>query len=273
MSKFFTRKDVFRSDSSSANKFAVSSILLNSSNADSKTQFFVIKTYKRLIVTIRLDAVDGHVDKTELNVALGQKFGSLPQATHDSLSFDGWYTAEEGGVEITPDTVVTSDMHVLYAHFILKQYSVNLNSQWFLDDGSGKDPNGKEYGTSYSTNPDASTYDGTYMSYSNFNVDNGQSMMRIDFTGYSEFVVYIRSNAQRVDYIIAGKLDQAASRSVYQARALGRNTSGADISKYTKVIYSNLDRGQHFIEILFSKNASTNSYQDRGYVLIPKNQR
>ena len=78
MSKFFTRKDFFRSDSSSVNKFAVSSILLNSSNVDSKTQFSTMKTYKYLIVPIRLDAGDGRVDKTELNVALGQKFGSLP---------------------------------------------------------------------------------------------------------------------------------------------------------------------------------------------------
>ena len=272
MSKFFTRKDVFRSDSSSANKFAVSSILLNSSNADSKTQFFVMKTYKYLIVPIRLDAVDGRVDKTELNVALGQKFGNLPVATHDSFSFDGWYTAEEGGTRITSDTIVTSDINVLYAHFSSKSYTVNLNSQWFLDDRSGKDPNGKAYSTTYSTNPDTTIYDGTYMSYSNFNVNSGQAKMRIDFVGYSEFVVYIRSNAQTVDYIIAGKLDQAVSRSVFHVRTLGRNTSGADISKYTKVIYSNLDRGQHFIEILFSKNASTNSYQDRGYLLIPKNQ-
>ena len=52
MSKFFTRKDVFVSDSSSANKFAVSGISLNSSNADSKTQFFVMKTYKYIIVQI-----------------------------------------------------------------------------------------------------------------------------------------------------------------------------------------------------------------------------
>ena len=74
------------------------------------------------------------------------------------------------------------------------------------------------------------------------------------------------------DFIIAGKLDQTASRSVYQVRDFGRNTSGADISKYKKVMYSNINRGQHFIEILFSKNASTNSYQDRGYLLIPKNQ-
>ena len=272
MSKFFTRKDVFRSDSSSANKFAVSSILLNSSNTDSKTQFFVMKTHKHLIVKIRLDAVDGRVDKTELNVALGQKFGNLPVATHDSLSFAGWYTAEEGGVKITSDTIVTSDIHVLYAHFSSKSYTVSLNSQWFLDDGSGKDPNGKAYGTTYSANPDASTYDGTYMSYSNFNVNSGESRMRIDFVGYSEFTVYIRSYAESYcDYTIAGKLDQTATTSAYQDRTYGSQTSGTDISSYKKVIYSNLDGGQHFIEILFRKDGSVNSNQDRGYVLIPKN--
>ena len=173
MSKFFTRKDVFLSDSSSANKFAVSNVLLNSSNVDSKTQFFVMKTYKYLIVPIQLVAVDGHVDMTELNVALGKKFGNLPEASHDSLFFVGWYTAEEGGVKITSDTIVTSDIHVLYAHFTSKSYTVSLNNQWFLDNRSGKDPNGKAYGTTYSTNPDANTYDGTYISYSNFNVNSG----------------------------------------------------------------------------------------------------
>ena len=208
MSKFFTRKDVFLSDSSSANKFAVSNVLLNSSNVDSKTQFFVMKTYKYLIVTIQLVAVDGQLDKTELNVALGQKFGNLPTATHDSLSFVGWYTAEEGGTRITSETTVTSDIHVLYARFTSKSYTVSLNDQWFLDNRSGKDPNGKAYGTAYSTNPDANTYDGTYMSYSNFNVNNGQAKMRIDFVGYSEFVVYIRSYAEsNYDYTIAGKID------------------------------------------------------------------
>ena len=208
MSKFFTRKDVFVSDSSSANKFAVSGISLNSSNADSKTQFFVMKTYKYLIVTIQLVAVDGHVDMTELNVALGKKFGNLPTATHDSLSFAGWYTAEEGGVKITSDTIVTSDIRVLYAHFTSKSYTVRLNNQWFLDNGSGTDPNGKAYSTTYSTNPDANEYDGTYMSYSNFNVNNGQAKMRIDFVGYSEFVVYIRSYAEsNYDYTLAGKID------------------------------------------------------------------
>ena len=97
----------------------------------------------------------------------------MPKATHDTLSFVGWYTAKEGGTRITSDTIVTSDIHVLYAHFVSKSYTVNLNNQWFLDDGSGKDPNGNTYDTIYSTNPDISIYDGTYMSYSNFNVNRG----------------------------------------------------------------------------------------------------
>ena len=272
MSKFFTRKDIFVSDSSAANTFAASSVLLNSSNANSKTQFFVTKTYKYLIVPIRLVAAGGHVNKTELNVVLGQKFGNLPEATHNSLSFVGWYTAEEGGIKITSDTIVTSDIQVLYAHFSSKSYTVNLNSQWFLDDRSGKDPNGKAYGTSYSTNPDANIYDGTYISYSNFNVNNGQAKMRIDFVGYSEFVVYIRSYAEsNFDYTIAGKIDQTVTTSAYQAYTRGSQTSGTSISNYKKVTYSNLDSGRHFIEILFRKDSSVNNNQDRGYVLIPKN--
>ena len=107
---YFSSFSLISSDSSSVNKFAASSVLLNSSNADSKTQFFVTKTYKYLIVPIRLVATGGHVDKTELNVVLGQKFGNLPEATHNSLSFVGWYTAEEGGIKITSDTIVTSDI-------------------------------------------------------------------------------------------------------------------------------------------------------------------
>lgn len=35
------------------------------------------------------------------------------------------------------------------------------------------------------------------------------------------------------------------------------------------MIYSNLDGGQHFVDIVFRKDSSVNSNQDRGYVLIP----
>ena len=83
-----------------------------------------------------------------------------------------------------------------------------MNGQWFKDNGTGTDPNGKSYGTSYSMNPDANKYDGTYVSYSNYNVNNGWSKMRITFMGYSEFVVYIRSYAESYyDYTVAGNLD------------------------------------------------------------------
>ena len=96
--------------------------------------------------------------------------------------------------------------------------------------------------------------------------------MRIDFVGYSEFVVYIRSYAQsNNDYTIAGKLDQTVTTSVYQDRTYGSQTSGTSISNYKNVIYSDLDGKQHFIEILFRKDRRGNSNQDRGYVLIPKN--
>lgn len=48
--------------------------------------------------------------------------------------------------------------------------------------------------------------------------------------------------------------------------------AGTSISNYTKVTYSNIDGGQHFIEVMFRKDGSVDTNQDRGYVLIPRNQ-
>lgn len=137
-----------------------------------------------------------------------------------------------------------------------------MNGQWFLDDGSGIDPSGKAYGTSYSTNPDQSLYDGTYVSYSNFNVNSGWAKMRINFIGYTEFSVHIRSYAEsNYDYTVIGNLDQniTSNPTAGYARTYGNQTAGTTISNYTKVTYSNLDGGQHFVDIVFRKNSSVNS--------------
>ena len=100
-----------------------------------------------------------------------------------------------------------------------------MKSQWFKDDGSGVDPKGNAYALQYTTDPDTSLYDGTYVSYSNWHVNNGYSVMRINLVGYDEFTIYLRSYAEsRYDYAIAGNIDQAitsGSPSTYKARTYG----------------------------------------------------
>ena len=53
---------------------------------------------------------------------VGEAYGKLPTPTREDHTFDGWYTKEEGGFEVTRDTVVTkSKDHSLYARWIADQ--------------------------------------------------------------------------------------------------------------------------------------------------------
>lgn len=144
-------------------------------------------------------------------------------------------------------------------------YTVNLNGQWEA--------------TTAIPNPDSTLYDGVYRSSSNYNVNSGVSTMYIDISGYSEFTLYIRSYAEsNYDYVMVSQLDQTITGSttysdttLVKAHTRGIQTSGTIISYYTEVKYTNIDGGSHRITILYRKDGSSHSFDDRGYVLILKN--
>lgn len=52
----------------------------------------------------------------EKSVRKGSKVGTLPIATMDGYTFTGWYTEENGGVQVTSDTVIKDDVSY-YARF------------------------------------------------------------------------------------------------------------------------------------------------------------
>ena len=55
---------------------------------------------------------------TNRRVAEGQTFGTLPEATKEGSTFDGWYTEMDGGTIITDQTVPTGAI-TYYAHWIV----------------------------------------------------------------------------------------------------------------------------------------------------------
>lgn len=55
-------------------------------------------------------------------VYAGQCYGDLPTAVKDGWTFDGWYTAPEGGSRIDGADIVTAGDHTLYAHYS-REYS------------------------------------------------------------------------------------------------------------------------------------------------------
>lgn len=68
----------------------------------------------------------GQTSEVSRSVFTGDALGTLPTATKSGYFFDGWWTAEEGGAEITPETVYTATADTtVYAHW-------SLDEQWNL---------------------------------------------------------------------------------------------------------------------------------------------
>ena len=124
------------------------------------------------------------------------------------------------------------------------------------------------------SNPDSSQYDGVYES-TNGGVGNTKSIMYIDIKGYETFTIYVRSNAESsYDYVEVSNLDAdiTSSMSSIKATTKGKQQSGTALSSYTAVTYTNIGGGQHRIMVTYRKDGSENSGDDKGYLLIPKNQ-
>ena len=143
-------------------------------------------------------------------------------------------------------------------------YTVNLNNAWQL--------------STTITNPDSTLYDGVYQSYANKGVHNSGDIMYIDIEGLESFKLYIRSYAESSwDYIMVSQLDKTltynssySDTSLVKAHTRGNQNSGTSINNYTLVEFTGIDGGKHRISIIYRKDSSSNSGDDRGYVLIPK---
>lgn len=70
------------------------------------------------VVTVTFNANGGRVDVTTAKTS-GGKLASLPIPRRDGYTFDGWYTAAEGGTLVTTATLFTEDTTV-YAHWTKK---------------------------------------------------------------------------------------------------------------------------------------------------------
>jgi hypothetical protein len=56
-----------------------------------------------------------------------------------------------------------------------------------------------------------------------------------------------------------------------KAHTSGNQQSGTALSSYTKVEFTDIEEGEHKITIVYRKDSSVNSGDDKGYILISKN--
>ena len=69
-------------------------------------------------IKLSFDANGGTVDMADTEIEAEGQYGALPAPVREGYEFFGWFTAPEGGVQITSDSKVFVDSdHTLYAHW------------------------------------------------------------------------------------------------------------------------------------------------------------
>jgi len=77
--------------------------------------------------TITFNANDGTVSPASGTTGTGGRLTSLPTPTRDGYTFNGWFTAEEGGTQVTTSTVFSGDA-TIYAQWTLITYIITFNA-------------------------------------------------------------------------------------------------------------------------------------------------
>ena len=128
----------------------------------------------------------------------------------ENYTLEGWYTAAEGGTEVTPETSVTAiTNHTLYAHWIPVSYTVTLETNGGIINSG--EVTGYTYGEAVALPTNVTkpgyTFDGWYVS-ENF---NGGRVTGISDTDSGAKVFYAKWNV--VTYNITYHLDGGANAS------------------------------------------------------------
>ena len=100
-----------------------------------------------------------------------------------------------------------------------------------------------------------------------YHIGNGTSTCTVRVSGYSSVTVYARSYAEpSYDYLEVGSLDGTATR---DASSNVLTTRGKPSSTtYSSYTFNIEDKEQHTFQILYSKDSTSDVYDDRGYFYI-----
>lgn len=241
-----------------------------------------VQDESQLVKSVTLDKIKASILKGQ---TLKLKPTVLPSADQITLE---WRTSDSSVATVDEDGTITgvsagSTYITVVADCVSESCLVTVTQ-----DGSDEPTNGSytlqlspsSYGWKKSTtvsNPDATLYDGVYES-TNKGYSSTQSFMYIDISGYETFKFYVRSYAETTyDFVVVSNLDctltgSTTSGSNVKMTTSGRQNATTAISGYTLVEFTGIDKGNHRITVMYRKDSSVNSNDDKGYILIPKNQ-
>lgn len=102
--------------------------------------------------TVSFNVTGGNGEFDNIVVEYGTTYGTLPVPTRTGYTFDGWWTARDGGSQVTADTTVSiTSSQTLYAHWTANVYSVTLHFDggWITWNGSEQQITASPFVTNY----------------------------------------------------------------------------------------------------------------------------
>lgn len=91
-----------------------------------------------------------------------------------------------------------------------------------------------------------------------WHISNGSSICTLKIAGITSFTIYFRSSSESgYDWAYVGNLDTDVSRYSYKSRLSGE-------TNYTAVTFE-CSSGEHIVQVMYAKDGSVDSYDDRGY--------
>lgn len=149
----------------------------------------------------------------------------------------------------TYNTSISASLTVSVVNIAVSM-TVDLNNGQWVDSGTTIDGH-----TVYKS--DAGSY----------HVNNGTSTCTVTVKGYSLVTVYLRSYAEGgYDYAEVGPLDGTVTRAA-TSNVLSTKGRQGDITYYSHT-FTISDTNAHTFQVLYSKDSSGNSYDDRGYFYV-----
>lgn len=183
-----------------------------------------------LIHKVTFDAGEGKADAETARTDKDGKLAELPDAVRDGYTFEGWFTAAEGGVAVTADTVFDKDTTV-FAHWkknvVSATPSLKLSTSAYTYNGKVKTP-----GVKVSVNGTVLTKDNYSVSYGKGRKNVGKYTVKVtlknDYAGSKTVSFKINPPKSAVKKLKKGK----KSFTVY-VKKQSKQTSGYQVQYST----------------------------------------
>ena len=183
-----------------------------------------------LIHKVTFDAGEGKADAETARTDKDGKLAELPDAVRDGYTFEGWFTAAEGGVAVTADTVFDKDITV-FAHWkknvVSATPSVKLSTSTYTYNEKVKTP-----GVKVSVNGTVLTKDNYSVSYGKGRKNVGKYTVKVtlknDYAGSKTVSFKINPPKSAVKKLKKGK----KSFTVY-VKKQSKQTSGYQVQYST----------------------------------------